>query len=169
MHMQTDAEQFCILEVKCTAPKHGDTNMTSAANILEKLDINLETSTAGELKAARDALEDGEALKHLGLTDEDIPAVEAAYTAIENVLASKFSRSERIQSIYDRLTDLHDELIDLSEDLYDLFNDEPDEDGPVAQRLNAAHEALESAWSADDFDAVFFNLTRARTLAEKEA
>lgn len=143
--------------------------MTNAANILEKLDINLETSTAGELKAARDALDDVEALKHLGLTDEDIPAIEAAYTAIENTLANKPSKADQIQSIYYRLTRIQDDLVEVYEDLYDLFNGEPDEDGPVAQRLNAAHEALEDIWSSDDFDAVFFSLARARALAEKEA
>jgi archaellum component FlaC len=145
--------------------------MTNAANILEKLDINLETSTAGELKAARDALEDGEALKHLGLTDEDIPAIEAAYTAIENALANKPSKVDQIQSIYDRLSRIQDDLIELSEELYDLFNGEPDEDGPVAQRLNAAHEAVEDIWGgADDpFGDALFSLARAVRAAKKEA
>ena len=143
--------------------------MTNTANILEKLDINLETSTAEELKAARDALEDGEALKRLGLTDEDIPAIEAAYTAIENALANKPSKADQIQAIYDRLTRIQDDRTEVSEDLYEIFNGEPDEDGPVAQRLNAALEALEDIWSSDDFDAVFFTLARARALAEKEA
>jgi len=78
------------------------------------------------------------------------------------------SKADQIQAIYDRLTRLQDDLIEVSEDLYEIFNGEPDEDGPVAQRLNAAHEALEDIWSSDDFDAVFFSLTRARALAEKE-
>jgi len=61
--------------------------MTTATDIIEKLDIDLATATPEELQSAIYALEDGEALKNLGLNDEDIPAIEKAYTAIEDALA----------------------------------------------------------------------------------
>jgi len=58
----------------------------TAKSVLEKLDIDLATATPEELQSALYALEDGEALKNLGLTDEDIPAIEQAYDDLQYAL-----------------------------------------------------------------------------------
>jgi hypothetical protein len=67
--------------------------MTTATDIIEKLDIDLETATAEELQSKIYALEDGEALKVMGLGDDDIPAIEEAYTLIENALNAKKAKA----------------------------------------------------------------------------
>lgn len=61
-----------------------------AQMILENIEClpshHLEEATAEQLQQAIYALQDGEALKYMGLGDEDIPAIEEAYTAIEEAL-----------------------------------------------------------------------------------
>jgi transcriptional regulator with XRE-family HTH domain len=99
--------------------------------------------------------------------DSDEPANAALFAQSKTTL----SKADQIQAIYDRLSRIQDDLIELSEELYDLFNGEPDENGPVAERLDAAHEALEEIWSGTDdaFGDALFYLARAVRAAKKEA
>lgn len=102
--------------------------------------------------------------------DSDEPANAALFVQAEGTTKATPSKADQIQSIYDRLSRIQDDLIELSEELYDLFNGEPDENGPVAERLDAAHEALEEIWSGTDdaFGDALFYLARAVRAAKKE-
>jgi len=62
-----------------------------AITVIEKLDLPMTLGEASkeDLKSALYALEDGEALNHIGLHDENIPEIEEAYTAIEAELQSR--------------------------------------------------------------------------------
>ena len=102
--------------------------------------------------------------------DSDEPANATLFVQAEDTTKATLTKADQIQSIYDRLSRIQDDLIEVSEDIYELFNGEPDENTPVAERLDAAHEALEEIWSGtdDSFGDALFYLARAVRAAKKE-
>jgi hypothetical protein len=129
--------------------------MTTASAIIEKLDINLETATAEELQSKLFALEDGEALKFMGFGDEDIPAIEEAYTLIENALNAKTPRfltmitDERIGDtlIFDP------ETFDFNNWIVDAFGAEFNQ-----RKADLEVQAYDEEWSDEDLASEIRNL-----------